>query len=181
MSTESNARGPLKLPRFTTEEQDFAKTLLSTGMPYKNATHIFLERFPVYLQADVQGDEVYAIIDKRLRRMCEDTRRISFHEIRNTKETIRKVVDSIPIASPLARLIEFEQMRQDPGLKVSERIRVLTAAAREVDRLIPPERTSGFGLPNLIPDLPMRSGSDTDEERPPDPFGGAIAKAARRG
>ena len=182
MSTEaqSNERGPLKVPKFEGEVLEFAETILSIGMPYKYAVQAFVESFPAFLENDeLSEEEVYEILDNRFRRMRKDTRRLSYQKIKETEASLKKLMDCIPVASPLMRLIELEQLRQDPGLKPGDRIKILAAAAKEEERLTPRERTSPFSsLPNL-PGLPTSKSttsenSENKESPPRDPFGGAI-------
>ena len=180
MSTAKNACGPRKLPNLSDEEQDFAVTILSVGMPYENAVQAFLDTFPAYLEYEaVTEPEVRGILGGRFREMRRSTRRVAYHKIKETENTLKKLLDCIPVASPLIRLIELEQLRQDPGLKCGERVRVLSAAASEVERLTPRERKSPFGMPNPIPDLTPKT--PTTEEPPTDPFGGAMMKNAHTG
>lgn len=188
MSTKSTERGPLEIPRLDSEAQEFAETLLALGMPYEFAVQSFLDCFPSYLEdSDLTEAEVYEILGNRFKDMRRRTKRLSYHRIKETEASLKKMLDCIPVASPLMRLIELEQMRQDGALKPEQRIKVLAAAAKENERLMPRERTSPFSsLPNL-PGLPTASESTTPEnaenkESPPrDPFGGAIMNNVNTG
>ena len=188
----SGPRGPLKVPKFEGEVLEFAETILSIGMPYKAAVQAFVEAFPAILESDELSEaEIYEIVENRLRRMRKDTRRLSYQKIKETEASLKKLLDCIPVASPLIRLIELEQMRQDPSLKPGDRIKVLAAAVREEERLTPRERTSPFsGLPNL-PGLPTASetsetsenteNAENKESPPSDPFGGAMMSNVNTG
>ncbi len=186
MSSESNEqskeRGELEIPRLTGEALEFAETILSIGMPYGYAVQAFLESFPAYAEHDdLTEDEISNILLARFKRMRRDTRRLSYQKIKETEASLKKLLDCIPVASPLIRLIELEELRQDLGLNCEQRIKVLGAAAKETDRLMPRERTSPFsGLPDLIPT--QTSESETQPEKPTkDIFGGAIMNHANTG
>ena len=167
---DENRRGKLEIPRLTGDALEFAETILSIGMPYDYAVQAFLDSFPAYAEHDeLTEKEIYEALDKRFRRMRGDTRRASYHKIKGNEATLKQFLDVIPIASPFLRLIELEKMRQDAGLKCEQRLKVLSAAAKEVERLLPRERTSPFRGFSTLPDLPMLKDGD-----PPDPFGGAM-------
>lgn len=177
---EKTDRGPLEVPRLAGEPLKFAENILAIGMPYDHAVRSFLDSFPEFLAIEgVSEAEVFEQLGNRFRRMRRDTRRVSYHKIKETQATLKEFLDCIPIASPLQRLLELEILRQDTTLKCQERLKVLGAAAREVEQLVPRERTSPFL--GLLPDLiPTQTANETREVSPepqrPDPFGGAMMK-----
>ena len=169
-----NKRGKLEIPRLQGEALDFAETILSIGMPYDYAVRAFLDSFPMYAEnEELTEAEIFQILRKRFKEMRCSTRRSSYHKIKDNEATLKQFLDVIPIASPFLRLIELEKMRQDDGLKCEQRLKVLSAAAKEVQILMPRERTSPFQGVSMLPDLPMPKDGD-----PPDPFGGAMMKNA---
>lgn len=180
MSTEnqSTPQGKLEIPRLQGEALQFVQTILAIGMPYDYAVKAFLDSFPAYAEHETLTDaEIHQILRKRFKHMRGNTQRSSYHKIKETETSLKQLLDCIPVASPLIRLIELEKKRQDSDLECGDLIKVLNAAAKEVERLMPRERTSpfaagyGMGLPDLTP---------TDgKESPPDPFGGAIMEAGR--
>ena len=176
-TTESNERGPLEVPRLKGEALKFVQTLLALGMPYQNAVAAFLTSFPAYAENNYLTEaEVAEILRKRFKHMRGNSQRASYHAIKKNKENLKAFLDVIPIASPLIRLIELEQMRQDPGLKCEQRLKVLMAAAKEQERLMPRDRVSPFSpLPNL-PDLTKQQQKGT----PSDPFGGAMMSVSKQ-
>ena len=181
--TEKHTRGPLKLPRLKGEALDFAETILSIGMPYKYAVRAFLDSFPAYAEhEDLTEAEIFEILKNRFKEMRCQTRRLSYQNIKETEASLKKLLDCIPVASPLVRLMELEKMRQNPDAINMDLIKVLGAAAQESQRLMPRERTSPFsGLPDLIPT--HTSGSETPQKAgaASDPFGGAMINHAHTG
>ena len=183
MSTKENKRGKLEVPRLQGDALQWAETILAIGMPYTTAVRAFLESFPSYAEHEtLSEDEVFNQLLDRFRRMRRDTRRVSYQKIKETQESLKTLLDCIPVASPLIRLIELEQLRQDAGLKCEQRLKVLGAALRETEVLMPRERTSPFGgLPDLIP---KNTTPKTEVETTPkqgDGFGGAIMNNANTG
>ncbi|MCG9132734.1 hypothetical protein J5I95_13735 [Candidatus Poribacteria bacterium] len=175
--TESNRRGKLEMPRLEGEALEFAEKILSIGMPYRYAVQAFLDSFPSYAEHETLTEsEIFEILKSRFQRMRRDTRRASYHKIKENEASLKDLLDCTPVASPLMRLIELEMMRQDRTLTCEQRLKVLGAAAREVERLMPRERTSPFsGLPDLIPTKSTTpSETETNGKPPPDPFGGAM-------
>ena len=184
MSTESNERGKLELPRLEGEALKWVETVLSIGMPYKNAVWAFLDSFPEYGEHEtLTEDEIFKILSNRFKRMRRDTRRVSYQNIKETQNSLKKLLDCLPVASPLIRLIELEKLRQDPGLKCEQLLKVLGAAAREVELLMPRERTSPFsGLPDLIvTQTQPETNKDASETPQKDAFGGAMMNHANTG
>lgn len=180
-------RGELKIPRLEGEALEWVETALSIGMPYANTVRAFMDSFPEYLEPKdddaerLSDDEAFAILKERFSRMRRDTRRVSYHNVKAKKETLKKFLDCIPVASPLIRLVELEKMRQDPSLKHGDVIKMLAAARQEADYLMPRETTktpfSGVGLPDLpIAKVESDTEPDTETRKVADPFGGAITK-----
>ncbi|MXZ00199.1 hypothetical protein F4Y93_05950 [Candidatus Poribacteria bacterium] len=195
-SVEACKRGKLEVPRLSGDALFFAETLLSIGMPYDYAVRSFLDSFPSYLAHESLTEaEIFEILKKRFQAMRTKTRRASYHRIKETESSLKHLLDCIPVASPLTRLVELEQMRQDlredPELVCDQRLKVLSAASREMERLLPRERSSPFsGLPDLTPGRSASeskgeetaSASKGEEKGPPgDPFGGAIVNHAHKG
>ena len=181
--SDENKRGPLQIPRLSGEAVEFAETILAIGMPYGYAVQAFLDSFPAYAEHEtLTEDEVIGILKERFKRMRRDTRRLSYQNIKETEASLKKLLDCIPIASPLVRLIELEQLRQDPGLKCEQRIKVLGAASKETERLMPRERTSPFsGLPDLIPKQTSAETESNPESPKKDTFGGAMMRHVNTG
>ena len=173
MSTETNKRGKLDIPRLKGEALEWVETALSIGMPYDYAVRAFLESFPSYAEHEtLTEDEIFDDLKERFKEARTKTRRASYHRIKEKEASLKTFLDCIPVASPFTRLIELEKMRQDSSLKPEQLLKVLGAAAREVDILIPRETRSPFRPPGTVglPDL-WGAGS---EKKPPDPFGGAM-------
>ncbi len=183
--TKSNPQRKLKIPHIKGDALEFAETILSIGMPYEYAVQAFLDSFPEYAEHEtLTEEEVHEIIGKRFRGMRRQTKRASYHRIKEFEASLKKLLDCIPVASPILRLIELEKLRQDGGLKCEQMIKVLAAAAKEQDRLMPRERTAPFsGLPDLIPKTTPTptSESETNGKSPSDPFGGAMINHANPG
>ncbi len=167
---------------------EFAETILAIGMPYQYAVQAFLDSHPEYAEHEtLTEEEIYKIIFNRFRDMRCRTKRASYHRIKENEASLKKLLDCIPVASPIIRLIELEKMRQDPGLKCEQLLKVLGAAAREQEILMPRERKSpfspsGMGLPDLIPTQESTSESESNKGAPPsDPFGGAMMENVNSG
>lgn len=178
--SDENKRGPLQIPRLSGEALEFAETILAIGMPYAYAVRAFLDSFPSFAEHEtLTEDEIFETLRKRFKEMRCSTRRLSYQKIKETEASLKKLLDCIPIASPLVRLIELEQMRQDPGLKCEQRLKVLGAASKETERLQPRERTSPFsGLPDLIPKQTSAETESNPESPKKDTFGGAMMENA---
>lgn len=173
--SEKNVRGPSEFPNLKDDEQEFATALLSVNMPYENVVQAFLDAFPDFLEyvnENLTEKELKKQLGNRFREMRRNKRRVAYHKIKETKDVLKTLLDCLPVASPLMRLIRLEQRRQEPNLTLVEEIKIFNTAAKEVDRLIPPERSSPLGsLPNLMPNL-----EPVPEGEAPDPFGGAMMK-----
>lgn len=182
MSTE-NKRESLDVPRLEGEALKWVEMVLSIGMPHKYAVRAFLDSFPSYSKHErLSEDEISEILLKRFYRMRGDTRRLSYQRIKETEASLKDILDCIPIASPLVRLIELEKKRQDPNLACEQLLKVLGAALRETEILMPRERKSPFGgIPDLIPKTTPESNKETPTGGDPDPFGGAIMNHANTG
>ena len=198
MSTEKSERGALKVPRLKGKALAFAQTVLAIRIPYPQAVRAFLDSFPEYLENDeLDAEEVAAHLEERFQRMLHNTQRVSYHKIKETEASLNKLLDCIPIASPLVQLIELEKMRQDPSLINEKLLKVISLAGKVTERLLPRERVSPFRPPGTVglPDLPIAGGSETSEagdsdetqsdqqhskntskRSPFDPFGGAMMK-----
>jgi len=150
----------IKVPRLKGEALEWAENALSIPMPYQNVVNAFLDTFPYYVEEDVEGGEglepkvieekVKEILLARFQRMRRDTRRKSYQRILEKKATLNTFLDCIPIASALTRIVELEIMRQEltqdrrqsNGLKTNQLLKVIDAARREADVLLPRERSS---------------------------------------
>lgn len=150
----------IKVPRLKGEALEWAENVLSIPMPYKNVVNAFLDTFPYYVEEEVEGGEglevevitekVKEILLARFQRMRRDTRRKSYQRIQEKQATLNTFLDCIPIASALTRIVELEIMRQEltqdrrqsNGLKTNRLLKVLNAARREADVLLPRERSS---------------------------------------
>ncbi|MCY3739973.1 MAG: hypothetical protein OXH00_03025 [Candidatus Poribacteria bacterium] len=177
----------LDVPRLSGEALKFAQNIVAIRMPYRQAVQAFLDSFPEYLQTGIENGlnekEVFACLVERFQRMIHSTQRVSYRKIKETQSTLKDLLDCIPIASPFTRLVELEKMRQDPDSINPNFLKVLGAAAREVEHLMPRERTSPFsGLPDLIPKQTSSETEKTSSETPKhDAFGGAMMNHANTG
>lgn len=202
MSTDSGKKKILKLRRFSVQQLRAVEDYIGLGLSYDEAINSFLDKFPETFDAyklnkELTREEREALtpekieieireaLRKKMQMARRDKNRNSYHEIKKKKEMIASLVENVPILNPIHRARELEVMRQDPSLTIQERIKVHSAAIREVDRLIPRETRSLFRPSGTVglPDLPMVSGqtqegqqTTSDEQKPPDPFGGAMLK-----
>lgn len=174
-------RGELKIPRFEGDALKFAETMMALEMPYRLAIDIFSSRFPEYAVHDELTDgEIRKVLQDRFSRMHRDKRRPSHQNVKEKQEILNQCLDCIPVANPFVRLMKLEVLSNDPDLKPTELLKVLDTARKEVEVLKPRERRPAtFGLGMGLPDLYPKP--NEDGEIPPDPFGGAIGDAIRRG
>lgn len=185
----------ITLPKLSQEELQFAENLIALGMPYTPAIQSFLESFPDVLENYQLPDElteeereqlteeeietqIRGILRTRFRGYRKDKRRAPYHRIKATKETIKGLLDCIPVANPFQRIKALEIMRQDKSLKPEQLLKVFAAARREVEILLPPEKPSPFrGMGMELPDLSQNK--DENGNGKPDPFGGAMMQNTR--
>jgi len=195
---------PLEVPRLKGEALKFAQNVVAIRMPYPQAVRAFLESFPEYLENDkLSEEEIVETLKERFQRMRHDHSRVSYHKIKETEATLKDLLDCIPISSPLKRLMALDKRHQDlcdkidvddekqklgveEELKVmATEIKVLSAAATEVERLMPRERRSPFtGLPDLIPTQtsePSQTPDETDKSEEYDLMSGAMKKHVNTG
>ena len=180
-----------KIPRLKKEDGalEWVQTALSLGLPMDHVVQCFMEFFPDYrspMKFETQKEEeaaeksTFKVLRQRFRDMLKDTRRISYYKVKENKETIRKFLDVIPIASPIVRLIELEMMRLDTSLKPDMRIKLITAADRLTNAML--FDGNGNSPIDLIPTLPKvaKPTSESDTEDPPKKktLGGAIMNHA---
>ena len=134
--------------------------------------------FETEAEEEAAEKATFKVLRQRFRDMLKDTRRISYYKVKENKETIRKFLDVIPIASPIVRLIELEIMRLDTSLKPDQRIKVITAADRLTNAML--FDGSGNAPFDLMPTLPKvepaEPNKDSDEKKRS--LGGALMRNA---
>lgn len=136
------AKEELKVKRFEKDAIEWLTIALSLNTPYEEVCNIFVREFPAYVEGiDIDSDEAVTIIKNRIRKMRTDTRRVSYYKIKDNAAKIQKILDVIPIASPINQLMELEKLRQDPGLTKPQRINVIALAER-IKSTLNPEPTS---------------------------------------
>lgn len=179
----STTKLKITLPKLSQEELEFAENLIALQMPYQNAVESFLENFPgtfdhyefseeltqeeinTFTEEDIET-EIRRILRQRFRGYRKDKRRLSYHRIKATKETIKSLLDCISIASPFSRLIKLEIMCQDKSLKPEQLIKAIQEATRQVEILIPQQKVSPFPFPGMpgMPGMPDDLLRDKDKE-----------------
>jgi len=145
------------------EALEWVQIALAFGFDLDHVVRCFIDFFPEYRdpkeyesvseQANADA-KVFGDLRTRFRKMQTDIRRISYFKIKENKETLRKFLDKIPIASPLTQLIELEKMRIDTTLKPNERIKAILAANKITNILLFDGGSNSF---DLMPTLPKAS------------------------
>lgn len=140
MSSNSPNR-ELGVPRLTGEALEWVETALALNWSHASVAQAFVETFPDYIAAaTLSEEEVLKILSTRFKKMRCDTQRHSYSRIQANQAKLNDLLDDVPIASPLLRLVALEQMRQNPNLNVNQRIKLLNAARKEVESLNPRQR-----------------------------------------
>lgn len=151
------------VPSLKGEALEWVRIALSLGRDLDKVVRSFIDYFPEYRdptayeteEEQIQAEEaVFKNLRTRFRRLLTETRRASYFKIKENKETIRKFLDTIPIASPLVRLIELEDMRTDTTLKPDQRIKAILAADKLTNILLFDGGSNAF---DLMPTLPKAS------------------------